>query len=273
MTERLSQIDQQSAAYQEVSGEDVQYPYLSFLAQIEFAQALSRVRNELLPYVLHIDTNLFFYMNGPHSTDIGIFREITHGMTAADDPKALANKFYSQYLTAVHSEYDRPAMFDKEGNYFDGPSYDYDPAMKVITRHFTAPNRTDRSPLSPENIPVQEENMRRMYTAIRRRHPDAKYVQGTSWLMSEPRYQHLLPAEAVTESIEIRPPELQYTSDMVWGQFIAANGKGHRPNYQRFSANLKRAQSEEAVITSFPYMVRKSRNPIEHYFKRYGVKA
>ncbi len=130
--------------------------------------------------------------------------------------------------------------------------YAYLPDEQVIHFHFTNGNVSGYGPLSKERRPARLLELKTMFAEVKQQQPDAKHVQGCSWLYNLDAYKRLFPPQ-YTSSMEIVDEEFQFLA--LWGQFLQRNGQIHLPLAHSFLSSCRPQQTLEGLLRCFPYRV------------------
>ena len=113
--------------------------------------------------------------------------------------------------------------------------YEYWSERCLIHLHFWNLEDSGYGPLSHQRKDARLADLRSMFTHIKRMHPDAIAVHGSSWLYNLEAYRRLFPMEFGL-SVRIDAPQL--TTRSLWGQFLRHDGGLHEDNSKRFQPIL-----------------------------------
>jgi hypothetical protein len=155
---------------------------------------------------------------------------------------------------------------DKEKRYFGCFRYDY--KDKIVRIHFRN-NEISGSPLSDENQYKRENELTEMFEEIQRKYPEAKTVNGGTWLYNYSSYKRLFPTEFIV-GYQIEKPNFP-RSNGIWGQFISSRGGLNTKRVSEFLAKAEIAKNEEEIFEAFPFSIIKTECDIEHFYKGFSI--
>ena len=92
-----------------------------------------------------------------------------------------------------------------------------------------------------QQLEVRLVELRSMFTNIKRMHPDAKAVSGSSWLYNVEAYRRLFPVEYGLSAHTDRP---HLVARSLWGQFLRYDGRLHEERAAVFLDRLNRLEEE-----------------------------
>ena len=107
-----------------------------------------------------------------------------------------------------------------------------------------------------------------MFTHIKRVHPDAIAVHGSSWLYNLEAYRRLLPVEF---GLSARPDTPHLVARSLWGQFLRFDGRLNEERAVVFLERLNRLEDEHQHAQCFPFQVLLTQAPITLFYTFYGV--
>ncbi|MFZ2152489.1 MAG: hypothetical protein WAV41_00325 [Microgenomates group bacterium] len=93
-----------------------------------------------------------------------------------------------------------------------------------------------------------------------------------SWMNNFTGIQQALPSEFVDSSVVVRPPNLSFAGDSLWGQFLTNNAGINKQYYQHFSEKIATAADINDLVDAFPMPVLFSRSIIKPFFDKYQTK-
>lgn len=230
------------------------YPRGYFDAQVVFAQKWCELTGEDIAWVLATKTTVARQITG----DQDLLGNLVSG---SRDHKSLTDQLYSAYTKRPESMY-----VDLGGSSF---GYDYHPDTKIVKIHFSNPRRGER-PLSEENMIKRREEFRVLLQEVRSKYPEAALLMSATWLRSTASYRSLSPPDIDPER-DLMSPEMKLTGNSVWGQFVDASGNLNRRVYDQFVASVRNAQDLDELMSAFPYRTVMAVDPIEKYYKYYGL--
>ncbi len=98
-------------------------------------------------------------------------------------------------------------------------SYDAPDAAGVLRIHFIAPQSTRMSPLAAASIAERMDELRAVFSHVRRTERNAATVRGISWLYHLDAYRRLFPA-SYAASIQAPSFPLHLNGSSTWGQVL-----------------------------------------------------
>ncbi len=99
--------------------------------------------------------------------------------------------------------------------------YEYWSERCLIHLHFWNLDDSGYGPLSHQRREARLADLRSMFTHIKRVHPDAIAVHGSSWLYNVEAYRRLFPVEF---GLSARPDTPHLVARSLWGQFLRFDG-------------------------------------------------
>ena len=148
-------------------------------------------------------------------------------------------------------------------------SYEYDDNNGMVRIHFTNHEPGGISPLSEERVPARRSELTKIFTEIKKLHPDAKTVKGSSWLYNLASYRRIFPPEYIA-NMERSPRG--FTGTGVWGQFITKDGGAKTEQMHDFLTKLEKAKTKEEAINAFPLMRQDVGCDIKYFYEFLGIK-
>jgi hypothetical protein len=140
----------------------------------------------------------------------------------------------------------------------------------VVRIHFRNRVNTDSvGPLHASNIARRRAELTEMFGHVASRWPEAKAVNGASWLYNTEGYRRLFPkvfAESRTPLAGPRPIHGLST----WGQFLDFRGHVKPAIAETFRQNLASLDPAQAWHV-FPFQVLKTAAPFDAFRREYGV--
>jgi hypothetical protein len=146
--------------------------------------------------------------------------------------------------------------------------YEYWSERRLIHLHFGNLDDSGYGPLSHQRKEVRLVELQSMFTHIKRAHPDAKAVSGSSWLYNLEAYRRLFPV-AYGLSARIDAPRL--TARSLWGQFLRYDGRLNEERASAFLDRLNRLEDEHQHAQCFPYQVLLTEASITLFYTFYGL--
>jgi hypothetical protein len=156
------------------------------------------------------------------------------------------------------------------------PSYDnphwgcfgYWSERRLIHLHFWNLDDSGYGPLSHQRKEVRLVELRSMFTHIKRMHPDAKAVSGSSWLYNLEAHRRLFPIEF---GLSTRTDTPHFAARSLWGQFLRHDGRLNEERAVVFLDRLNRLGEEHEYTQCFPFQVLFTQAPITLFYAFYGV--
>jgi hypothetical protein len=130
-------------------------------------------------------------------------------------------------------------------------------------------NKDSVGPLHASNVSKRRAELTEMFRHVASRWPEAKAVNGASWLYNTEGYRRLFPkafAESRTPLVGPRPIHGLST----WGQFLDFRGYVKPLVAETFRQNLKSLDPAQAWL-SFPYQVLTTTAPFDAFRREYGA--
>jgi len=147
--------------------------------------------------------------------------------------------------------------------------YHYDQETRTVGLHFGNLDTSGLGALSTERRSERMQELRALFSDVRRHHPEAETVQGGSWLYNLPAYRRFFPPEYVATATPVRPG---FTYFDVWGQFLDGEWDLRPEAGHAFQASLARVHSHADLEASFPFWPLGVRGPIQLHYHFYGIK-
>ena len=106
----------------------------------------------------------------------------------------------------------------------------------IVKMHFLNNRSSKEGPLASSQKEKRLRELKELFEDVKKKHPNAKYVQGGSWLYNLEVYRRLFPKEYFTDMKPIYPkPQML----VIWGQFINTEWGIHKDRSERFLEKLK----------------------------------
>ena len=237
------------------------YPRGFFSIQLTFARKITQLTQRPYQGTILNRTALYRILGLDWSLDPQnpVWQTYLTGLHQADTDTDWSYQFYLERADQIPS-YDTPRW----GCF----SYEYLPEKRLIHIHFGKLDNSGYGPLSHQRKEARLADLWSMFTHIKRAHPDAKAVSGSSWLYNFEAYRRLFPVEYGL-STRIDAPRL--TARSLWGQFLRYDG---RPNEERvavFLDRLNRLEDEHQHAQCFPFQILLTQAPISLFYTFYGL--
>ena len=146
--------------------------------------------------------------------------------------------------------------------------YEYWSERCLIHLHFWNLEDSGYGPLSHQRKDARLADLRSMFTHIKRVHPDAIAVHGSSWLYNVEAYRRLFPVEF---GLSARPDTPHLVARSLWGQFLRFDGRLNEERAVVFLDRLNRLEQEHQYAQCFPFQVLLTQAPITFFYPFYGV--
>ena len=146
--------------------------------------------------------------------------------------------------------------------------YEYWSERCLIHLHFWNLEDSGYGPLSHQRKDARLADLRSMFTHIKRVHPDAIAVHGSSWLYNVEAYRRLFPVEF---GLSARPDTPHLVARSLWGQFLRFDGRLNEERAVVFLDRLNRLEQEHKYAQCFPFQVLFTQAPITLFYPFYGV--
>jgi len=146
--------------------------------------------------------------------------------------------------------------------------YEYWSERHLIHLHFWNLDESSYGPLSHQRKDARFAELLSMFANIKRMHPDAIAVHGSSWLYNLESYRRLFPVEY---GLSARIDVPQFTARSLWGQFLRYDGRLNEERASVFLDRLSRLEYEHQHAQCLPYQVLQTEAPIELFYAFYGV--
>ncbi len=139
----------------------------------------------------------------------------------------------------------------------------------VIKIHFKNRDNSSAGPLSIERHLIRISELKKMFEAISKRHPEAEIVHGGSWLYNLKSYQRLFPKSFVSNmDVELIPfPR----SSGVWGQFLNSEGVVSKQRLETFLKKVKNAENKNQLLQCFEFKILFPKTTIENFYSYYKI--
>lgn len=140
----------------------------------------------------------------------------------------------------------------------------------IVRIHFRNRFNTDaHGPLHATNIAQRRADLTEMFGFVAKSWPDAKAINGASWLYNMEAYRRLFPADyGASRTVMVGPRSMHGLS--TWGQFLDFRGRAKPEIVERFVRGLDGLDVKQPWL-SFPYQVLTTTAPLESFRREYGV--
>jgi hypothetical protein len=142
----------------------------------------------------------------------------------------------------------------------------------IVRLHFydrDALNSDALGPLSKARAGARRCELESMFAFIRKRFPNACYVEGRSWLYGTEAYRRLFPEHYVRSRVIIESGD-RFQGMSRWGQFLDREGRVKPALTEIFLRNIARLNAER-LWEAFPLPSFRVRAPIDVFYDCYGM--
>ena len=137
----------------------------------------------------------------------------------------------------------------------------------IVKLHFLNDRTSQEGPLALSQKGNRLKELKKLFEDVKRNHPNAKYVQGGSWLYNLESYKRLFPKEYINNMKSIYPkPQML----VIWGQFINSGWGINNESAQRFLEKLGKCKTEEDLKNIFELIELFPKCEIEHFYEFYS---
>jgi len=239
-----------------------EYPKELFLLIIEYAKKKSEISKIDLIESIKKHTPIYYVIgnnNWEFKEDSIYWEEFLHGYEKGED---LVDLVYDMYLKNS-KEFSNHKWFgcfrygfveDESGN-------------GIVKMHFLNDRTSPEGPLASSQIENRLNELKRLLEDVKKNHPNAKYVQGGSWLYNLESYKRLFPKEYL-ENMKAVNPKPQLLS--IWGQFINSEWGINKERAERFLDRLKKCNTEEDLKNVFELYEFFPKCEIEYFYDFYS---
>ncbi len=239
-----------------------------FGVQLLYADALAERANIPLPDAITWHTNfhrLFAYGNLGKMAPDPAFLALAQDTAAIKDKARRLDYLIMAYAARPFDGW--PADRFAFGKHFACEAPDANGAVRI---HFRNRANTDAiGPLDAANITQRRADLTAMSGFVAQRWPEAKTIEGASWLYNLDAYCRLFPAAyAGSRTPRIGPRPTHGLS--TWGQFLDFRGALKPSAAEPFIANLNTLDPAEPW-RAFPCNVLVTNAPFEAFREEYGV--
>jgi hypothetical protein len=132
-----------------------------------------------------------------------------------------------------------------------------------------------KGPLDKSKIERRKQELKDMFTHIKREHPEAKYVRGRSNLYNLESYRRLYPDSYTVGDIDYSE-KLWRQGTSIWGQFLGGNEKvaGEYGFKEELAGEfLEKAKTVplDRLADALPMPPKTAEGPIEDFYTLYGI--
>ena len=137
----------------------------------------------------------------------------------------------------------------------------------VVKLHFLNNCTSKEGPLALSQRGKRLQELKDLFEDVKENHPNAKYVQGGSWLYNLESYRRLFPREYFNnmESISPKPQKL-----VIWGQFVNSEWGVKKDMAEEFLSRLKKAKTEKDLENVFELKEMFPKGDIKYFYDFYS---
>lgn len=244
---------------------DKLFPKEFFDIQISFATKMSTIKNVTLEETLFAYTSLpvrfgipFSELTEDHPVCQEYLREIKSGNISD-----ISYQFYQKRekdLVSKQIQFSDRVIF---GCF----SYNLHPGGKSILLHFANNDTPEPGFLSEQRIPVRLDELKNMFSDIKSKYPDFKFVISSSWLFNIEAFTRLFPPEFISS----KQIKTDYHSMGMWGQFMNKYGGVKEDLAKQFIGRLSKATTFEELEQSFPLKELKITADLNCFYDMYKI--
>ncbi|OGL53870.1 hypothetical protein A3K55_01580 [Candidatus Shapirobacteria bacterium RBG_13_44_7] len=258
------------------------YPVGYFDTQVRFAHHLARVNN--LPFVDALTQYTAVYRRITGSNEG--FKTPTNPtwfelVSAIDQNTDQATQLvWSSFIQNPKSVY-REGLPSSDGRHFGSYIYKFPDNQPVdnqhLELHFADSQRgQEKSDFSRRYLVDRIADLTRLFLTVHQKMANDSSFQPQevtlgSWMCAFPSVQESLPPNFVASAKILRPPDLSFRGDSLWGQFLTHNGGLNVPRFYEFTSKLPQAQNLDQLVDAFPMPVIFLRGPIQDFFSHYQI--
>lgn len=147
-------------------------------------------------------------------------------------------------------------------------SYEYHPDSRSVRLHFANLDTSGYGPLSSQRREARMADLRALFIDVANEHPNAKRVNGGSWLYNRREYTRLFPKEYGDSARYDRP---RLIGRGLWGQFLRHGNRMNEDVTASFLTRLAELRDAESYAACFPYQALLTDAPIQLFYAFYGV--
>jgi hypothetical protein len=239
-----------------------------FGVQMHYADVLSAKAGIPLADAIILHTNfhrIFAYGNLSKMAPDDEFVSLVRDVVTLDDPNARVDLLIAAYADRPRDPW--PSDRFPFGAHFacEAPN-----EAGIVRIHFrNRVNNDSFGPLHASNIAQRRTDLTEMFGFVAQRWPEAKSVNGASWLYNTEGYCRLFPPEyAASRTPLVGPRPIHGLS--TWGQFLDFRGYVKPAIVETFKQNLKSLDPTQPWLV-FPYQVLATTAPFDAFRRHYSV--
>ena len=137
----------------------------------------------------------------------------------------------------------------------------------IVKMHFLNDRTSKEGPLASSQKEKRLKELKKLFEYVKKNHPNAKYVQGGSWLYNLESYKRLFPKEYINNMKSIYPkPQML----VIWGQFVNSEWGINQESAERFLKRLEKCKTEEDLKNVFELIELFPRSDIKYFYDFYS---
>ena len=277
----LLMVEQNSYRYNPLG-----YPLGYFRVQVEFAFRWSELSRDSFSDSLLSKTALYRRLTGiPYEADeiAELWFEVIKYTDESRDLQTLSQLLFDLYKQQPHSSYENSKELFQESGGYGTFSYTYllgverEDGLDSIKIHFFDLHRSNKTGLDSSMLLERKNDLQRMFTDIKKVHPNARQVIGASWLYNKKIYKDIFPEEFINTLIRLVPdglagipnsiPSSFFLGNSLWGQFINHFGWMNTSRQRLFEKNMRSATSIDELVFCFPMQPLIAKSDINVFYK------
>lgn len=238
-----------------------QYPKELFHMLIEYAKKRSQILDIDILECIKTSTPIYFVI-GNYSWDFNpeskYWKELVRRYREGED---LVDVTYELHLTNYQSP-------DGKKKWFGCFGYKYvedENGVGTIKIHFLNDGKSKEGPLALSQKPKRLKELKEIFLEIKEKHPNARYVQGGSWLYNLDSYKRLFPKEYLENMKSRKEPKTSIL--VVWGQFLNSEWEIKEKEYKEFLKKLSKAKDLEDLNNLFEMKVLYPKCDIKYFYE------
>lgn len=244
----------------------MRYPQAFLALQLTFAQKMAQLAQQPYQDSVRVHTALYriFGLDWDLNPVHPVWQEYLQGLPPLYDAQQVSDWTYNFYLAHIQAipEYSLPTW----GCF----SYDYSEETQVVHLHFANLDYSGYGPLSLQRLEARRADLWSLFMHIKRFHPLAVSVQGSSWLYNRTAYTRLFPP---IYGQSARPGQQGLIGRGLWGQFLRHDKQLNDVLAAQFLQQVGQLQDAEQYIQCFPYLLMTTQAPIDVFYTFYGIKG
>ncbi len=137
----------------------------------------------------------------------------------------------------------------------------------IVKLHFLNNRTSKEGPLALSQKEKRLKELKELFEDVKENYPNAKYVQGGSWLYNLESYKRLFPKEYTNnmKSISPKPQRL-----VIWGQFINSEWSVKKDMAEEFLSRLGKAKTEKDLEKVFELKEMFPKGDIKYFYDFYS---